>query len=320
MKNFFRLLLCVACACVMMGCEKEVEDYNLQSDKYVKFVQSQDTITIGSTRSLSIAYIDWETETKVNYEKIEPKDYASKKIKWSTENENIATVDQYGNVTAQSEGTTKIHIEINGKIKQECTLTISKNVQFQAAELKKRIIEKGYDIDGDREISIEEAKNVTSIMDDEYDIIEVNDYYSLTGVEYLVNLESLSIRRIANLNKKFMDYNFPHMIDLSKNSKLKNLYCSGPITKKIILPENLEYLYFSPGFPIDVESIEIPESTKLNKIQLAGNVDWLTIDLTKVPNLEEFTCLYNNITVRIKKEVYEKLEIKSNNAVFDIVE
>jgi len=319
MKSIFRLLLCVALAGAMVGCGKE-EDYCLQSDKYVKFVQPQETITIGSTRSLSLAYMDWETETKVNYQKIFPEDYTSKKITWGSENESIATVDQYGNVTAQAEGSTKIFIKINGKNRQECILTVSKYVQFQAAELKERIIQKGYDTDGDGEISIEEAKNVTSIMEDEYESIVVKDYYSITGVEYLINLESLDIRKAVNLQKKFLDYNFPRTIDLSKNSKLRKLCCSGFTTKNIILPENLEYLYLDILSSGSVGSIEIPESIKLKEIDVAGDLNRLTIDLTRVPNLEKFTCLYNYITVRVKKNVYDKLEIKSYHAVFDVVE
>ena len=57
---------------------------------------------IGTQKKADVFYLPWEDATIGD-------------MKWTSENEDIATVDYKGNITAKKEGTTKIHLNVRGK-------------------------------------------------------------------------------------------------------------------------------------------------------------------------------------------------------------
>lgn len=59
-------------------------------------------MNIGTQRKADVFYIPWE-------------DVTIGEMNWISENEDVATVDYKGNITAQKEGITKIHLDVRGK-------------------------------------------------------------------------------------------------------------------------------------------------------------------------------------------------------------
>jgi len=57
---------------------------------------------IGTQKKADVFYLPWEDATIGD-------------MNWTSENEDIATVDYKGNITAKKEGTTKIHLNVRGK-------------------------------------------------------------------------------------------------------------------------------------------------------------------------------------------------------------
>ena len=92
MKNFFRLLLCVACAYVMAGCEKEEKEKIIYTGQ-LTFTDS----TVDVLKDFTIK-LDYTTTNGL----------LENDILWESADENIATVDSEGNVTGINYGETDI--------------------------------------------------------------------------------------------------------------------------------------------------------------------------------------------------------------------
>ena len=68
---------------------------------------------------------------------VNPSNASNKNIKWISDNESIATVDQSGNVTADVAGTTYISaVSADGKVVATCTVNVSKPVVTKPAKVK----------------------------------------------------------------------------------------------------------------------------------------------------------------------------------------
>ena len=87
--------------------EIEVEDaiivkYNKPYDKIIINGMLLYEMNVGEQRTADLYYIPWE-------------DVTIGELQWTSENEQVATVDYKGNVTAISEGTTQIDLNVRGK-------------------------------------------------------------------------------------------------------------------------------------------------------------------------------------------------------------
>ncbi len=87
------------------------QEITVQDAIIVKYNKPYDQIIIngtifemnsGTKRKADVFYIPWE-------------DVTIGEMNWTSENEDVATVDYKGNITAQKEGITKIHLDVRGK-------------------------------------------------------------------------------------------------------------------------------------------------------------------------------------------------------------
>ena len=111
MKKFVAFLLLFALALVFIGCG---EDNGGNSDVLPT------KITLGD------AAVEVEVGQNINLiPKFEPSNVTSKAVEWKSENDEIASVDANGRVTAKAEGTVKITVTSKADSKVSCTVTIT---------------------------------------------------------------------------------------------------------------------------------------------------------------------------------------------------
>ena len=254
MKYFFRLLLCVACAYVMAGCEKkEDEEYGEWESVTVRPYLLNVDIMLNTSHPLYVGKF-YKSTTNEWFDEFEPYDIKEHNITFKSNDENIATVDDKGNVYGVSLGTTEIKIKIDNKNECSCTINVLPNIQFKTSEFKEYLVE-NFDTNSDGEISLEEAENITEIY-----IPDLGCLYSLSGIEYMPNLTSLWIEGGGKyLDDKYVGVN----LDLSNNKKLTRFYAEGIYVKEIsYLGENLKSFH------------------------LRTHEEKLTLDLATAPNLD----------------------------------
>ncbi|MDD6356650.1 MAG: hypothetical protein PUG15_00945 [Bacteroidales bacterium] len=171
MKNFFRLLLCVACAYVMAGCEKE----ETTARKYGNLIFSSDTITLVPDETSTINYIKsgyWESTTP------EPTCMSL--------DESIVSVDENGNITANNFGETDIVYSVYDT-KWKCHIVVTDILQLEE-DLINYLKERGFDKNNDNKISLEEAAEVDSIIDFGRVTDEKDPFKFLNNINFFKNI------------------------------------------------------------------------------------------------------------------------------------
>lgn len=124
-------------------------------------------MNIGTQRKADVFYIPWE-------------DVTIGEMNWISENEDVATVDYKGNITAQKEGITKIHLDVRGK-KATCTVTVKApnkyTLKYNILDEEKRIAEvTGIEINSDYDgnVNVDIPKSI--VLDNkEYKITQIGD-------------------------------------------------------------------------------------------------------------------------------------------------
>lgn len=164
MKNFFRLLLCVACAYVMAGCEKEEKE---EWREYGNLVFENDTITLVLDDTTTIRY------SKSGYWKSTTPEPTCISL-----DESIVSVDENGNITANNFGETDIVYSVYDT-KWKCHIVVNDIIPLDDYS-RNWLINKGYDTNNDGLINIEEASSVDTIV--------IRDSY----VTYIFNVNLLS--------------------------------------------------------------------------------------------------------------------------------
>ncbi len=312
MKNFFRLLLCVACASVMAGCEKEEEEYDDYATQNIKLTKDEYNITLGGKHNICLGY---STKVDENYYKLEyipNSDYDKMAITWKSDDEYIATVDNEGYVTANSLGTTYISLCIDGKNNLRCKINVVPNIQFEAPALKQYLLENGYDNDHDGEISIEEAKSITMIGN-EYEHINPQGHYSLAGIEFMPNLKCINISSVSFSETDEFALTAYNIIDFSYNPKLEFIKISGydKLEKVLNIGENvMVFEVYSPNLNY-IDEFKNPSIVKM--FGFFANKHIKEYDLTLFDNLKHLELFFNqyyDTKIYIKKNVYDNLEYK----------
>ena len=140
------------------------------------------------------------------------------------------------------------------------------NVIFEDANFKKYCVD-NFDLNGDGEISFNEAKKVTSmsfLTDEEHKNIS-----SIKGIEYFKNLKSLTCRGYDMSKRGALS-----TLDLSKNRALENLNCSSN----------------------KLSSIKFGDNKSLKQISCHYN-ELTSLDLKYYSSLESISCSYNQLTL-----------------------
>lgn len=134
-----------------------------------------------------------------------------------------------------------------------------------------------FDLDGDNEISTEEAEQVKKID------IHGMSIENVDGIEIFTNLEVLSCR----------DNNITSL-DLSQNTKLKTLLCLHNKIENLNIANNKELTRLD-CFDNKLNSLNLENNVKLEDLTCGAN-NFTTLDLSKNINLKNFTYLIGEIT------------------------
>lgn len=132
------------------------------------------------------------------------------------------------------------------------------------------------DSNGDGQISIYEAKQVTKILAGAKNISSIQGIASFENIEQL----SISVNNIQN-------------IDLSNNTKLKKLYCSQNNLQSLDLSQNTS-LELLRALDNDLVSLKV-DSDFLTMINITRN-NLTSVNLSNCPNLTYFEAQANQLT------------------------
>jgi len=307
MKTIFKLLLCVACASVMAGCEKkEDEEYGKWESITVRPYLLNVDIMLNTSHPLYVGKF-YKSTTDESFDKFEPYDIKEHNITFNSSDENIATVDDNGNVYGVSLGTTEIKIKIDNKNECICTINVLPNIQFKNSRFKEYLVE-NFDTNSDGEISLEEAENITEIY-----IPSLGDY-NLYGIEFMPNLTSLQIEQGGG---KYSDDKYTGLdLDLSHNKKLIRFYAEGIEFNSISnIGENLKHLHIRTYAQRKV-SVDLSTASNLDTLFIQGNVEKINFaGCTNLKSLEISTS-----TCILGEDFYNlaKLKILAMSGTFNI--
>lgn len=179
---------------------------------------------------------------------------------WESENEEIATVDENGKVTAKSKaGTTKVTATIKGTEKSAtCTVnvtrTIGKDATLKSLNISNGTLNKTFKPDT-LEYSVTIDSDVTSLKfkNLKNDLNDSNAGYLVTGNDNLKNGDIVKILVTAEDDKTQKTYQLTIIKDeISLN--LKSLEINGYALNEIFDPEKLEY---SASIPYEIQTITV---------------------------------------------------------------
>lgn len=152
---------------------------------------------------------------------------------WHSDNEEVASVDENGMVTAKKYGTTTISASIpDGFVTGSCNITVNQDITehfdvvFAAALDYQNLIE-----DSDKIMYAEVTKITSFSMPDTYK----ERLESCKGLEFLTNLEYLYLTDCKNLKT----------LDVSKLTKLQNLIADGCQLANITFGKHDNMVYIS---------------------------------------------------------------------------
>lgn len=291
MKRVLSTMLIIALTIpLLVNCKKEkAEEVAIIS---ITIEPTSFVINAGETKQLSVTALP-ENATK--------KEKILSTLVWHSDNEEVASVDENGMVTAKKYGTTTISASIpDGFVTGSCDITVNQDITdkfdyvFAAALEYQDLVE-----DSDKIMYAEVTKITAFSMPDTYK----ENLESCKGLEFLTNLEYLYLTDCKNLKT----------LDVSKLTKLQNLIADGCqlanitfgkhdnmvyislIENKLkkfdgsIFP-NLTNLYLSDN---ELTEINLKGCSKLKALQLINN-KLKSIDITDAVDMNANQFLYWN--------------------------
>ena len=291
MKRVLSTMLIIALTIpLLVNCKKEkAEEVAIIS---ITIEPTSFVINAGETKQLSVTALP-ENATK--------KEKILSTLVWHSDNEEVASVDENGMVTAKKYGTTTISASIpDGFVTGSCNITVNQDITdkfdyvFAAALEYENLIE-----DSDKIMYAEVTKITSFSMPNTYK----ENLESCKGLEFLNNLEYLDLSGCQNLKT----------LDVSKLTKIESLIVKNcPITditfgnhnnlKYIQLEDNklkkfdasifpnLTNLYLSNN---ELTEINLKGCSKLKALQLINN-KLKSIDITDAVDMNGNQFLYWN--------------------------
>ena len=283
MKRVLSTMLIIALTIpLLVNCKKEkAEEVAIIS---ITIEPTSFVINAGETKQLSVTALP-ENATK--------KEKILSTLVWHSDNEEVASVDENGMVTAKKYGTTTISASIpDGFVTGSCDVTVNQDITehfdvvFAAALEYQNLIE-----DSDKIMHAEVTKITSFSMPDTYK----ENLESCKGLEFLTNLEYLYLSDCKNLKT----------LDVSKLTKIESLIVKNcPITditfgnhnnlKYIQLEDNklkkfdasifpnLTNLYLSNN---ELTEINLKGCGKLESLLIINN-KLKSVDITEATNLD----------------------------------
>lgn len=223
MKRVLSTMLIIALTIpLLVNCKKEkAEEIAIIS---ITIEPTSFVINAGETKQLSVTALP-ENATK--------KEKILSTLVWHSDNEEIASVDENGVVTAKKYGSTTISASIpDGFVTGSCDITVNQDITdkfdyvFAAALDYQNLIE-----DSDKIMYAEVTKITSFSMPDTYK----GRLESCKGLEFLTNLEYLYLTDCKNLKT----------LDVSKLTKLQNLIADGCQLANITFGKHDNMVYIS---------------------------------------------------------------------------
>ena len=267
MKKFFNIVLLAIGLSLFNSCFIIDDPYSLTLDPTSEEMIEGESITLKATVS--------------GFRTVTPE------IEWSSNDPSIATVDEKGVVKAIKKGETTIVAWITYSIQARCKITVIED--FEISEFEDPKFEEycvnNFDLNKDGKISGTEAK-IVKIMDFHTDNIK-----SMDEIRYFTNLEFLGCGGSGSDDSGW--HGILESLDVSQNTKLKELYCSGNKLTSLDVSENtdLELLFCDQN---QLESLDVSKSTKLRRLICRYN-KLTSLDISNNTKLETMWCTHNNI-------------------------
>lgn len=223
MKRVLSTMLIIALTIpLLVNCKKEkAEEVAIIS---ITIEPTSFVINAGESKQLSVTALP-ENATK--------KEKILSTLVWHSDNEEIASVDENGVVTAKKYGSTTISASIpDGFVTGSCDVTVNQDITdkfdhvFAAALEYEDLIE-----DSDKIMYAEVTKITSFSMPDTYK----ENLESCKGLEFLTNLEYLYLTGCKNLKT----------LDVSKLTKLQNLIADGCQLANITFGKHDNMVYIS---------------------------------------------------------------------------
>lgn len=291
MKRVLSTMLIIALTIpLLVNCKKEkAEEVAIVS---LTIEPTSFLLNAGETKQLSVTALP---ENATNKEKI------LSTLVWHSDNEEIASVDQNGLVTAKKYGSARISASIpDGFVTGSCDVTVDQDITAHFDEILAAALEYNNLIKDSDKIMYEDVTKIKNFS--------IPDHYakqieSCKGLEFLVNLEYLYLSDCKNLKT----------LDVSKLTKIESLIVKNcPITditfgnhnnlKYIQLEDNklkkfdasifpnLTNLYLSNN---ELTEINLKGCSKLKALQLINN-KLKSIDITDAVDMNGNQFLYWN--------------------------
>lgn len=283
MKRVLSTMLIIALTIpLLVNCKKEkAEEVAIIS---ITIEPASFVINAGETKQLSVTALP-ENATK--------KEKILSTLVWHSDNEEVASVDENGVVTAKKYGTTTISASIpDGFVTGSCDVTVNQDITKHFDEILAAALEYNNLIKDSDKIMYEEVTKIKNFS--------IPDHYakqieSCKGLEFLVNLEYLYLSDCKNLKT----------LDVSKLTKIESLIVKNcPITditfgnhnnlKYIQLEDNklkkfdasifpnLTNLYLSNN---ELTEINLKGCGKLESLLIINN-KLKSVDITEATNLD----------------------------------
>lgn len=283
MKRVLSTMLIIALTIpLLVNCKKEkAEEVAIIS---ITIEPTSFVINAGETKQLSVTALP-ENATK--------KEKILSTLVWHSDNEEVASVDENGVVTAKKYGTTTISASIpDGFVTGSCDVTVDQDITAHFDEILAAALEYNNLIKDSDKIMYEEVTKIKKFS--------IPDHYakqieSCKGLEFLVNLEYLYLSDCKNLKT----------LDVSKLTKIESLIVKNcPITditfgnhnnlKYIQLEDNklkkfdasifpnLTNLYLSNN---ELTEINLKGCGKLESLLIINN-KLKSVDITEATNLD----------------------------------
>ncbi|WP_338841153.1 hypothetical protein [Flavobacterium ginsenosidimutans] len=189
----------------------------------------------------------------------------------------------------------------------------SQRIDFKDENLKKALLELGYDVNKDNEIQISEIDTISKLKISNRNIKSLND---LVHFKKLKTVNAMK-NQLANLDVFFNNSTieeiyvgenmFGKKLVIKNMPKLKGLYAfrNGLDELVLINTPNIESLYLQGNM---FEKIILDKLTKLKTLQLSENGNLQLIDINK--NIE-LVQLYLNSTKIVKLDISNNLLLKT---------
>lgn len=223
MKRVLSTMLIIALTIpLLVNCKKEkAEEVAIIS---ITIEPTSFVINAGETKQLSVTALP-ENATK--------KEKILSTLVWHSDNEEVASVDENGMVTAKKYGSATISVSIpDGFVTGSCNITVNQDITdkfdhvFAAALEYEDLIE-----DSDKIMYAEVTKITSFSMPDTYK----ENLESCKGLEFLTNLEYLYLTGCYNLKT----------LDVSKLTKLQDLIANGCQLANITFGKHDNMVYIS---------------------------------------------------------------------------